>query len=428
MPAAPVIGAIVDFSPGISVLVNPMTLDDPYYGRLGFGQLATAGTDYVEISSLIKEAHIRRGRNRVLAKFEAGNAVVEIYDQNGNWNPDNPSSPYYGKLIPLRKIQIFADYNGTRYYLFTGFITNYITNFALGTDDVSRVTLKCVDAFRLFNGALITTVAGATAGELSGSRVTKILDEVAYPSGLRDIDAGDTTLQADPGTPRNALEALRTVEDSELGGFYVDGEGRATFLSRSAITQSLGNVAYIFADDGTGIAYQNASVNLDVDILLNDVNVKRLNGTNQNAFNQASIDKYFTHSGVRDGVLMETDSVALSMAQMILSTRSDVETRIDSISLNLEGGNDISRCVAGLNVELLDAVRVTKSMPGASSITQTLLVQGLAHDFTNKTITTTVYTGESLVAGFLLDSATQGIIGTNVLSYQENNDISICDR
>ena len=105
------------------------------------------------------------------------------------------------------------------------------------------------------------------------------------------------------------------------------------------------------------------------------------------------------------------------MASMILSTRSDVETRIDSIQLNLEDGDDVSRCVAGLQVELLDAVTVTKAMPGSTTLTQTLLVQGLQHDFTNNKIITTVLTGESLVAGFLLDSPVQGILGTNVISY-----------
>lgn len=417
MPAAPVIGAIVDFTPGISILVNPLTLDDPYYGVLGFGQLATSGTNYVDISSLIKEAHIRRGRNRLLSKFEAGTATLDIYDLNGDWNPNNPASPYYGELIPLRKIQIYADYNGTRYYLFTGFITNYITNFALGNEDVSRVTFQCVDAFRLFNGALITTVPGTPAGQLSGARVEAILDEIDYPSGLRDIDAGDTTLQADPGTERNALEALRTVEDSELGGFYIDAEGRATFLSRSVITSSLGSVSYNFADDGSGIAFQAATVNYDADILINDVTVTRAGGSPQNVFNQSSIDTYFIHSGIRSGVLVQTDATALDMANMILSTRSDVELRIDSIQLNLEDGNDTARVNAGLNVELLDAVQVTKVMPGSTTATQTLLVQGIWHDFTNNKITTNIYTGESLVAGFVLDSTALGILGTNALSY-----------
>ncbi|MEN9297524.1 MAG: hypothetical protein RJA42_1794, partial [Bacteroidota bacterium] len=174
---------------------------------------------------------------------------------------------------------------------------------------------------------------------------------------------------------------------------------------------------YDFADDGTGIAFQAATVNYDADILLNDVTVTRSGGTAQNVFDQNSIDTYFIHSGDRSGVLMQTDAVALDMANMILSTRSDVELRIDSVQLNLEDGSDTARCVAGLDVELLDAVEVTKVMPGSTTVTQQLLVQGLNHDFTNKTIVTTVFTGESLVAGFLLNSTTQGILGTNVLSY-----------
>ena len=415
--ATPVIGAIIDFTPGISVLVNPLTLDDPYYGRLGFGQLAISGTNYVDITSLIKSATIRRGRSRIAAKFEAGTASVEIYDQNGDWNPENTSSPYFGKLIPLRKIQIFADYNGTRYYMFTGFITNYVTNFNIGTDEVSRVTFQCVDAFRLFTGAEITSVPGTPAGQLSGARVNAILDEIAYPSGLRDVSAGSSTLQADPGTPRKALDALRTVEDSELGGFYLDAEGRATFLSRAQITQSLGNVLYTFADDGSGIAYQQAAVNYDADLLVNDVTVTRSGGTPQNAFNQSSIDTYFIHSGNRSGILVQSDQESLDMANMLLSTRSDVELRIDSIQLNLEDGTDVPRCEAGLALDLLDAVTVKKNMPGGTQAVQTLLVQGLHHDFSDRRMVTTVYTGESLVNGFLLDSATQGIIGTNVLSY-----------
>lgn len=417
MPAAPVIGAIVDFTPGINIIINPFKLDDPVYGVLGFGQIAESPANYVDVSSLIKEVHIRRGRNRILAKFEAGTATVDIYDQNGDWNPNNPASPYYGELIPLRKIQIYADYNGSRYYLFTGFITNYITNFSLTSQEVSRVQFKCVDAFRLFNGALVTTIPGTSAGQLSGARINAILDEIDYPNSLRDIEAGDTTLQADPGTSRNSLEALRTVEDSELGGFYVDAEGRATFLSRSAITSSLASASYDFADDGSGIAFQNASVNYDVDLLVNDVTVIRSGGTAQNAFDQNSIDTYFIHSGERTGVLMQTDAVALDMAKMILSTRSNVELRIDSIQLNLEDGNSIARVDAGLNVELLDAVKVTKVMPGNTTAEQILLVQGLSHDFTNNKMVTTVFTGESLVNGFIVGSTVLGILGTSVLGY-----------
>jgi len=415
--STPVIGAIVDFSPGISVLVNPLTLNDPYYGQLDFGQIADSAAYYVNITSIIKSVSIRRGRSRTISQFEAGNAVVELYDNTGNWNPENPAGAYYPDLIPLRKIQIYADYNGTRYYLFTGFISNYITNFSQGVDEISKVTLRCVDAFSILNGALITTVTGASAGQLSGTRVNKILDQVSYPSGLRDIEAGDITLQADPGTSRNSLDAIRTVEQSELGGFFIDAEGRATFLSTETIAESLNNVAYTFSDTGVGIAFQQSTINYDADILLNDVTITRAGGSAQNKKNQSSIDTYFTHSGERKDLLMETDAVALDAAGIILATRSDVELRIDSIQLSLDNAADTARIVAGLNLELLDAVSVTKAMPGSSTASQTLLVQGLQHDLSNARMITTVITGESLVTGFILNSATLGIINTDVLGY-----------
>jgi hypothetical protein len=214
-----------------------------------------------------------------------------------------------------------------------------------------------------------------------------------------------------------ALEALRTVEDSEFGGLFLDAEGRVTFIDRDQLTTSLATPLYNYADDGTGIAYQNAVTAFDDTLIVNDVTVTREGGTPQNVFDQSSIDTYFIHSGVRSGILVQTDTEALDQASMLLSTRKDTETRIDSIQLNLEDGNDINRCTAGLAMELLNCVTVLKSMPGSTSIQQTLLVQGLSHDFTNKKMTTTVYTGESLITGFVLDSASLGILDTSVLGY-----------
>jgi hypothetical protein len=253
--------------------------------------------------------------------------------------------------------------------------------------------------------------------QLSGARVNAILDEIEFPLAFRDIDPGESTLQADPGTSRTAISAFRTVEDSEFGGFFIDAEGRATFIDRESLTESLGTPVYTFSDTGTGIAFQNAVTAFDDTLIVNDVTVTRAGGSPQNVYDQNSIDTYFIHSGIRDNILVQTDAEALDQASMLLATRKDTETRIDSIQLNLEDGEDISRCVAGLNVELLDSVYVTKAMPGSTSISQTLLVQGLNHDFSNRVMTTTVLTGESLIDGFILNSSTQGILGTNVLSY-----------
>lgn len=416
MPASPVIRASIDFSNGVAFVGDPFILDSVTNGILGTNQLASSANASVDISNLIDTVSIRRGRIRLLSEFEAGTASVTIIDTNGDFNPSNPTSPYYGDLVPLRKIQIEADYNGNTYVLFTGFITNYDTGFRIGSDEFSRVTFRCVDALRLFTTAQITTVTGAGV-QLSGARVNAILDELDYPATLRDIDAGDSTLQADPGTARQAIDALQLVKKSEFGELFLDAEGRVTFLSRSAVTASLASPVYTFADDGSGIAFQNAVVALDDSLVVNDVTVTRAGGSAQNVFDQNSIDKYFIHSGVRDGVLVQTDQEALDMANMLLSTRKETETRIDSIVLNLEDGDNVARVVAGLNAELMDCVDVIKVMPGSTTINQTLLVQGLHHDITHRKFTTTVFTGESLIDGFVLDSASQGILDTDALSY-----------
>jgi len=416
MPAAPVIKASIDFSNGVAFVGEPFILDSVTNGILDTNQLGTGTNANVDISDLLYTVNIRRGRQRLLNEFEAGTAAVTIIDTNGDFNPANVSSPYYGDLVPLRKIQVTAEYDGTTYVLFTGFITNYDTGFKIGSDDFSRVTFKCVDALRLFTTAQISSVPGSGV-QLSGARVNAILDELDYPTTLRDIAAGDSTLQADPGTARKALDALTLVKKSEFGELFLDAEGRVTFLSRSQVTSSLASPVYTFADDGSAIAFQNAVVALDDSLVVNDVTVTRSGGSAQNVYDQDSIDKYFIHSGNRDGILVQSDQESLDMASMLLSTRKETETRIDSIVLNLEDGDNVSRVTAGLAIELMDCVEITKVMPGSTSITQTLLVQGLHHDINFRKFTTTVYTGESLIDGFILDSASQGIIGTDTLSY-----------
>jgi len=417
MAGIPQLGVTIDFTNGPAFISTAFTLDDLTKGKLGTGQLADAD-DSIDVSPIVLRASIRRGRNRILSKFEAGTATVELLDETGDFNPANTSGPYYGKLIPLRKIRIFADYEGIRYYLYSGFITSYDTTFALGVNEASRVILNCVDGFRLLNNITITTVPGTSAGQLSGARIENLLDLVDWPSAQRDINAGDSTLQADPGTSRNLLEAVQTVENSEFGGFFIDAEGNATFYSRTTVSQYADSTPTNFSDDGTAIGYQEIDIAFDDTLIVNNVSVTRLNGTSQIVSDQTSIDNFFLHSGKREGILVQTDTESLDQATMILQSRKDALVRIDSMTLNLVDEDEQARNIAGLQLELFDLVNVTKTMPGATSITRELFVQGLQHDITKTRFTTKVLTSEPIIQAFILDSSTQGVLGVaGVLSY-----------
>jgi len=416
MSGTPQLGVNIDFTNGPSFISTAFTLDSATKGILGTGQLADAD-DSVDISAITLRASIRRGRNRILNKFEAGTATIELKDDNGDWNPSNTAGPYYGKLVPLRKIRIWADYDGIRYYLFSGFITSYDTSFTPGIDQISKVTLSCVDGFRLLTGANITTVPGTSAGQLSGARVGNLLDEVSWPASSRSIDPGNSTMQADPGTSRIALDALQTIEQSEFGAFFVDAEGNAIFYSRDTVSKKADGTPTVYTDTGTGISYQNIDFAFDDTLLVNDVTVTRAGGTAQNVSDATSINTYFQHSGIRDGILVQSDTEALNQATMILLARKDTILRIDSMTLNLADETETTRIIAGLNAELFDLINVTKTMPGSTSITRELFVQGLQYNVTKTTFTAVFLTAEPIIQAFILDSATQGLLDSGILSY-----------
>lgn len=421
MPGLPVVGVSIDFANG-PAFGNPLVLDDPTT-PLGTGILADSASDVVDVSNIALQISIRRGRNRILNKFEAGLATVVLADNNGDWSPQNVSSPYYGKLLPLRKIRIWADYDdgsGTeRYYLYSGYITSYSSTYGLGIEDTSKITLQCVDGFRLLNNIGISTVAGAGSPQLSGARIETLLDVVSWPTSQRVIDAGNSTMQADPGTAnRDLLNALQLVESSEFGGFFISAEGDATFLSRDTVSKKADETPVVFADDGSGLTYQQIEFANDDTLLVNDVTVTRLNGTSQNVFDQTSIDTYFLHSGKRDGILVQTDAESLDQAQTLLVARKDTTDRIDSMTINVNDPTSPAKIVAGLNLEIFDLVNVTKTVPGGSTITKELFVQGVQHDITNNTFTTKILTAEPLIQAFILDSTTsQGRLGSGILSY-----------
>ena len=415
----PQLGAMIDFTDGAIFVSSSLTLDSATLGKLNTGQLSAA-TDNVDISDIITNTSIRRGRNRMLDAFEAGSATITMIDDNGDWNGSNVTSPYYGKLLPLRKIKIFADYAGIRYDLFAGFITAFTTQFKLGSDGHSYVTLQCVDGFRLLSNIGVTSIAGTAAHELSGTRISTMLDDASWPSSLRVLDAGQSTMQADPATQRTMLGAIQTVSDkSEFGAFFMDKPGNAHFIDRHTLATKLAQTPTFYDDTGSHISYQDVAFAHDDQFLVNDVSVTRLGGSVQEVSDAESINTYYRHSGIRTDVLVETDAEALNMANMILATRKDALNRIDSLTLNLFDSDNPTRIVAGLSTEIFDVVNVSKTMPGGSNITKELFVQGVQHDITKRSFVTKVLTAEPILKGLILNDAGLGALDSSdaLLSY-----------
>lgn len=408
------INVSLNFSSG-ATFGNPFTIGDPVNGRLGFGILSDSTTPalVVDLTDVTRQISIRRGRNITRDTYEAGNATVRVYDQNGDFNPQNTASPYYGQLTPLRKIRISAVYAGTTYYLFSGYTTDYVYSYDQA-EKVGYVDINASDAFRLFNLAAVTAITGQAAGQDTGTRINKILDTVDFPNGMRSIDTGNSLTQADPATSRTSLAAIQNVEVSEQGAFYITPEGNAIFKNRANTIASAGGTPIEFNQTGD-IPYKNLVFAFDDKLIVNQANVTRIGGTTQTNVDVASIATYFPHSITYSDLVVQTDAEAMNIAKIYVATRSTTTIRIDQMTIDLLDTDVPTGTILG--IDYFQNVDISNIQPDGSTITKNLQVQGVAWDITPNRWLGTFTTLEPITDGFIIGNITYGVLGDDILSY-----------
>jgi hypothetical protein len=410
--AVPVVNAVINFSTGPG-FAQACLIDSGVFGTNIF---ADAAAVIVDVSDQINLIQTNRGRNAVADQFTVGTCSLRIIDQNGDFNPQNPSSPYYELLTPMKKLSITATYAGVTYPIFAGFITGYQTTQPKEATDITLTTITAVDALRLAQNAQISTVTGATAGDLTGTRINQILDQIEWPNSARDVDAGLTTVQNDPGTQRTALGACQTVSTTEYGAFYVDASGSFVFQDREVTVGSIAGTPVLFSDDGTGIIYKDAAWVLNDVLVFNKSTVVRSGGSPQVAINQDSIDKYFLHSYYIDNLLMQTDAVALDYARAYTASRQETSVRCDSLSLDLYTPDYNAGIIAALELDFFDPITVKTTQPGGSYLEKTLQIFGVSNRITPQSFLVNFVTLEAIIDGFIIGTE-YGEIGIDSLSY-----------
>jgi len=410
LPCQPVVQIRLGTGPGFG---DVLVLGDTFDGILGTNVLGTSVIQVVDVSSTTQRISIRRGRDRMFEEYTPGQAIVQFQDFYGDWNPQNIMSPYSAYIKPMRQIRIDTEYSGTGYGLFTGFITAWDWSWPDQAAEYALVTVYAIDAFRLLELSNITTITGEANKDLPGERIDLILDEIGWPSSLRAIGLGDTELQGDHGELRSALQAIQTIEQSDLGAFFIDANGYPTYLSRSELSVRASGTPVTFDDDGTDVAYQDLDINLDETELANQVTFTRYGGSAQTVINQPSIDEYFLRSYDRSDLMMETNALALARATSVLNYRKDARLRVDSITLDVSSVSN--RVVPALDLDIGDPIVVNRNMAFGTDLNLRVTVNGITHDITPDRWTTTFTTAYPLSTAFILGSSEFGILGTNTL-------------
>ena len=410
-----------------------LILDDPVLGLLDTGTLGDR-TAWTDITAYARTGTTNRTSTRVqgpLRTYQAGTGSVTLDNSDGRFDDANSASPYYPNVRPMIPVRVRAVYGSTEYQVFSGFADSWAETAVNYDAGWSEVTLTATDGFKVLAGNTLPPLgAGVAPGELSGTRIRRILDAAAWYTDHRRIDAGNTTVQSTVFGD-TALNLLQLTADTEIGELYIDGGGNVVFRQRrGAISDTRSTVPQaVFGDlPGTvhGALTELACASIgranDDTTLANDIEITRAGGALQEAASAASIAKYlFPRTYSRTDVIMQTDAEALSYAQWVLLVSLTGEARFDTITID-PIADPLNLFPQVLQREIGDLITVyRRPQNSAAVITKPCFIRGITHtvDVTQGTWSTTWDLQDATkYTGFLtLDDAVLGKLNTGTLAY-----------
>lgn len=390
------------------------TLNDSTKGLLN-SIYPLAGDILTDVTSFVRTVSVDRGKSRELDEYQVGQASVTLNNHSRIFDPFNTLSPYYGQILPRKELVI--ETNGIR--VFTGTIDDWDLTY-----DVSGNSLASVTATDGFSSLASTEIAShTTTSQLSSARVTAILDrsEVAWPNALRNIETGNTTLQADTiAANSNTLNYLQTVTATEAGSIFIDKDGLLVFRNRTISPPS--SVETIFADDGTGIPYTQIGVVYGSENLYNRVSITRVGGTTQTANQTASQSEFGIFSYSSTNLLFNSDADALTYASYLSGLHDQPELRINSLTIALHDKTP-AQVAQIMNLDFTDLIQVVFTPNDLGDpITQFAEVIGVNHSIGVDTHFVDLKIGTYNVFPIVLDNNIYGVLGYSNPKY---NDLTV---
>lgn len=289
-------------------------------------------------AALVKAISTRRGRSNELSQFDAGTATVLFDNADGRFSPNETSGPYYPNIKPALKVNIRASHGGTDYDLFTGFVETWRPRHQ-GPMPTDEVEVGLVDGFKLLNLKLLNAAYGQ---QLSGDRVDQVLSTVGWPAADRLVAAGQAEIQASTLVDTSGLTHILTVQQSEVGVFYIDGAGNAVWqdrVTRYAAPYITSQMTFADNPGGGEFPYQEVEFSYDDANLYNEVRLTRTGGTQQVITDATSITEYGPRTLKRDGLLAINDPTVNDMAQYLNFRYKDPHLRVEAIRY-VYGGDD----------------------------------------------------------------------------------------
>jgi len=371
---------------------------------IGFGSGPFAVTPtFTNIVADMREMSISRGRLTIRSDFDAGTITLTLDNMNGNYDPNNTTSPHSPDIKIGTPIRVTATHNAIPYVIFRGHLSRVTL---LYPDTTYAVAVwEGTDNLALINLAQLT--AQVYSQESTGTRIGNILDDVAWPAADRALDSGVSEVAAVTHTG-SAWSLLTAAVAAEQGHFFVAGDGDATFKNRTALSGLSSQATY--GPGGGELRYQTIDPLFDDDLLTNEAEVTGATGAAQTASDATSKTDHGPHGEALTSSSILAADEALNVAEWIVGRNKDVATRITGFSVDPER-DPANQWPEILGRELLELVTVKLDPPGADSLNQLVAVEHINHEVTASDWITSF--GCHPLSTF--DSQTYWILGTSQL-------------
>jgi hypothetical protein len=386
-------------------------LDIDYGGVLAYNTVTVYDTEdrydgfvlFDDITNDVQSVEITRGkdaRSQVYEYFDAGTCALEMSDFTSKYLPDEPLSPYYPNVTPLRQIRVSADWSGANNVIFRGFVDRWDVQWE-PKKQYALVRVTSTDATKLL--ANFDTEFTGVDGDTAWERVEDMLLDKSWPTDFTDIDTDGyfATLVEDTSDRRPLLPNLQEYQFTEIGALFVSKEGRVTWRNQSAANPNNTETAdYTFSDTGVSpnVPVTEIQYGISDDTVYNTVSITATLGTEQVVSNSQSIDTYRERALIRTDVPLDSDASALQLATLLLDKQKDPNARIESVVTDPR--LSIHSAGIALTGDILTKVDVVRTPPGGTTTTYKMFVTGIRHQITPETWDTTfitAYRGDILV-------------------------------
>lgn len=287
-----------------------------------------------------------------------------------------------------------------------------------------------IDEVAIYDQALSATRildhydAGADAftGQRSDARIDWMLDQIGWPSDLRDLETGRSQLGPATFEPGDkALEYLRLIARTEDGTLYVTADGKIRLLDRywRYLDPAATVPQIVLTDDGTGIGV--ATFELDPDdeeLLVNVARYTRRGGAQQIAVDQTSTETFGEAELQLTDFLHQSDAETAALAQWTVSTRGLPVPRVRSALIRVHKAPSADQ-LALLALDIGHRVTCIRTPQGVGTpFTIDCIVAGIRHEITAVEWLTELYLAPAPdVTVELFTLGTSELGGTDILAY-----------